>query len=704
MIFAKNHLFLNQNFNTQEDFFIFLDTLAHQKGIIQKKGLVYEGLKNREKEGTTGFENGFAIPHARISGITKPKVFFVQNSKKIKNWKSLDNKGVQIAIVLLIPKEANSLHMDILSKVAAKLMDKDFQNLAFKQDENSIFTELNKFLQQPQKSPSSNGQNTKENNKNSKFIIGISACPAGIAHTFMVKQKMENIAQKNSMNIKWETQGANGQKNKLTNEDIEKADYIIIASDIEVDLSRFLNKKILLTSTNHAIKQDSKILEEYESKGEIYEKKSSEKVAHWFDFVRLMKKGFQSSFGKPWIYLSITATLLAIIALLGYAFYGQEWTANGHNLNKNLFKLQIIAQTALYFAMPFMAGHIAKKVTGKLEAFGIVFISCFLLNMPSFTYGWNAITGYSQKTLNIFFDWNNTFEEKTLNHGSNILGAVTLTSVGVIVFYFIKCFKNLLNRNKNTKVAKFLNWGVSPWVTVLFPAIVLLGIVFFLGAPLSYASSYLTYGIIEYSYNYWWLRFIIGGIFGVLIASDLGGLLNKLSLISLIGLAQHDLRFASIIAVGIPLASLGYGTTYFFFKKKFKNEDAQDAAKSFRKGLNGMTEGPLFPLYKYGLRIFIPNAVATFVATGLSLVLGLYIFKGGHIGVLFGGAQANLSHPNDIEFLNSLLPRGKGFLTIISSIAYGIISYYLVMCIGSLTYASLAYISFSWPGKKRVFK
>lgn len=701
MQITRDYLKTNCEFKTKEDLFKFIDEQALKKGIIENSGDALKGFIEREAQGTTGFEDGFAIPHARVQGVLEPAIYVVINKNDYDDWTALDGNGVKYTIVLLIPEAAGEFHMEVLSTIATKLMDETFRSTIKKGEENEILWAFNDAfanISNPQKNELTN------QNESNKLIIGISACPAGIAHTYMAKQKMEEGAKHLSFNIKWETQGANGQKNTISKEEIEKADVVIIASDIKLDLTRFIGKRVLVTDTNDAIRNGDKLITKALNEAKIFNG-TLKHGNHLMNFFKKYKLSFQSSFGTPWVYMSTSATILAIISLIGFTIYGTKWSTEHGQLNSALYSLQVIAQFALSLSMPFMAATVAKKMNDKSEVWLTVFVSTLLVNVAIIIPSVSALNGMEREPVSLLWNWNDIFEDKYLSHGSNVFGAIFTTFFSVLVFNLINSLKVKI---RQTKIA-FVERGISPWLGTTIPSIVVIfGVVYLLGAPLSYVSYWFTYLLFEYGNQYWWARFIIGGFLGSLIAFDLGGFINKSALIALIGLAQYDLRFAAIISVGIPLASIGFGTSFAIFKNRFKEEDKEEAGKSFRKGLNGMTEGPLFATNKYGIRMSIPNLLSTFVATGLAMVLGLYIFKGGHLGILYLGAQGHLAQVNDIKWLNYLLWFGREdggtWYLPLTSIVYGIIGYYTVMLIGCVTYVATSFITFSFAGKNRVFR
>ena len=704
MFFSKQNILLDQNLKNQTALFEKIAKIAKEKNLAKSKNKLVNSLLDREKVGTTGFEDGFAIPHARSAVVKKATVFIVRNQFNFRNWDSLDKKGVKIAIVLLIPPRANANHVTILAAFAQKLINKSFRQSLKLGSTEKIYELISNLLAniKAKTLPIAKSDQTKQlQDKSRKLLVGISACPAGIAHTFMVKEKMQQLAKVHNLNLKWETQGANGHQNILTKDDIKKASYIIIASDIEIDLRRFKGIKFYRTTTNDVIKNSKKVFEKTKQNVEL----PITKIKNYKLIAQNLIIAFKSSFGKPWTYFSITATLLGITSLIGFSIYGELWRSNPATQNLQLFQMQQLASIALYFAMPLVAASMAKQLTKRQEALYIVFLATIILNIPLFGQTFNSINGFeTSKNLNynIFYNWGGTFSNYQMQFGGNIIGCLTILFLITSTFVLIEKTKIKLTKHRS-QVLKFIGNNFSPWISITLPtAIALFLIVFLLGAPLSFLSSKLVYIIIIFPNDYWWLRFIIGAIFGTLIAWDLGQTVNKITLISLIGFAQYDLRLGSIIAVAIPAASFGLGVTFYFYENRFKEVDRKEVAKSFKRGLNGMSEGPLLLTNKYGIRVKITNLIATSVASGLVYMLGIYIFKGGLSGILIMGAQGHLATSNDISFINDILPLGKGIITFLVAIIYGVITYYLVMLTGMITYVLIAKITFSIKSKDKM--
>lgn len=248
---------------------------------------IFKALKERENVSSTGFEDGFAIPHARLSGISEPKIIFVRYKDEVE-WKSIDKKGTKIAIAILVPFEENNLHLQILSKIAVSLNNKDFRDkLKSINDKKEVVDFLMSISNNEQKV-----ENVKKEGK--KLILGMTACPTGVAHTFLAADKLTQTAKELDYNVKVETHGQEGVRNTFTDEELEQAEVVIVASDIGLDLSKLNGKKVYQTRVATAIKEpkeliaraikDGKILNMKSEKGEFAtktDKNSGQKLELW---------------------------------------------------------------------------------------------------------------------------------------------------------------------------------------------------------------------------------------------------------------------------------------------------------------------------------------------------------------------------------------------------------------------------------------
>ena len=221
---------------------------------------LFNALVEREQIATTAFEDGFAIPHAQIEKIVEPAVVLTRFENSLV-WNEAENKDVEIAIALLIPKaQAGSIHVDILAKVATLLLDDQFrQQLKTMTDSEQI----NQFLlDQINKKEEIEQPVANNSEKPTVKIVGVSACATGVAHTYMAKEALEKAGKELNWEVKIETQGQKGIEFKLSDEEIAAADAVVFATDIYVDPERFMGKKFLKVKTNDAIHNPKLVLEQ----------------------------------------------------------------------------------------------------------------------------------------------------------------------------------------------------------------------------------------------------------------------------------------------------------------------------------------------------------------------------------------------------------------------------------------------------------
>ncbi len=236
MIINNKLAFINKDKTKREEIFeLISEKLLKEKLIIDKEKII-NGFKAREKEFSTGLGDGFAIPHTTNNEIKEAKIVFVRLKTMIE-WDSLDGKPIDTIIAIIVPTEGRNEHFELLTSLSSKLAQNSFKN---------------EFKKMPLKEVVEVINGLKSNNKDeelkdgaiesgeSKYIIGITACPTGIAHTFMAKQKIVDASEEKGYKVWVETQGADGIKSKLTREDIDKADGIIISTGIALEgMERF---------------------------------------------------------------------------------------------------------------------------------------------------------------------------------------------------------------------------------------------------------------------------------------------------------------------------------------------------------------------------------------------------------------------------------------------------------------------------------
>ncbi|QEH61992.1 PTS system 2-O-a-mannosyl-D-glycerate specific transporter IIABC component [Spiroplasma chinense] len=268
----NNIIFINENIKDKNSVLEFLSKVALDNGYTNNKDSVLEAYTNRENQISTGLEDEFAIPHAKSKAISKPGLIFIKLSEGIE-WETFDNKKVKYIISFLIPESGGSDYLEKLSILAGNLADtetrKKIKNCKTESEVNEV---LNSFFMTKEKEVKKNKK------KSDKYILGISSCAAGLAHTYMAKKAIEDACEKLGYNYKVEAHGSLGVENRITEEELKNALFLIKAVDVEVDEeNRFNNLFKYQCSTNDFIKNKEKELEKAISKYEKVKNNFTEK-------------------------------------------------------------------------------------------------------------------------------------------------------------------------------------------------------------------------------------------------------------------------------------------------------------------------------------------------------------------------------------------------------------------------------------------
>ncbi len=455
-----------------------------------------------------------------------------------------------------------------------------------------------------------------------KNILAITSCAAGIAHTYMAAESIEKKAKELGYNIKVETQGGIGIENELTAEDIKHADLIIIASEVDVSLDRFIGKNVYVTDTKLAISKPEQLINEAISGATTYSVKGT-KVGDVSlgksesGIVKHLMNGI--SYMMPMV---IAAGLLIAIANI-FAFSADDagnivnWgfdvdTAFGLFMSK----LFAVGQAGFTLMIPVFGGYVAMSIAGK-PGLAPAMIGGYLINSPEFL-GTDA--------------------------GAGFIGAII---VGFTVGYMVK----FLIKIKWPKI-------VQPLVPIMIIPLIATFLIFIidfyiLGKPIALLMNNLYEWLTYVSTTYTAAPFIIGAIFGAMIGFDLGGPVNKTALIvgtaiftdtvTKYGIADANFIPGTATQAAISVAPLAAWLSTVVYKKYFPQEYRILGTNALGMGMVGITEGAI-PFAASHPLIFIPaNVIGSAVAGGLVSMWGLKFYGG--IGSPLGAVIGYIEQP-----------------------------------------------------------
>ena len=220
----------------------------------------------REEESTTGVGEGIAIPHGKCSAVSRPGLAAMIIRDGV-DYDSLDGEPVNVLFLIAAPDSEDNVHLDVLSKLSVLLMDEEFIRKLKAAKDIGEFLEVIDNADSESKSIDERLQDTgtynagnSDTNPADRYIVAVTSCPTGIAHTYMAAEGLEKAAKKAGCTIKIETRGSAGAKNVLTDEDIEKAECIIVAADAKVPMARFEGHKVIECQVSDGINKADELI------------------------------------------------------------------------------------------------------------------------------------------------------------------------------------------------------------------------------------------------------------------------------------------------------------------------------------------------------------------------------------------------------------------------------------------------------------
>ena len=252
-LIKKDAIDLNVKASQKEEIIKKAVELMTKNGNIKNKEEYLKLVLKREEEGSTGIGEEIAIPHGKGDSILSPGVAAMVIPNGV-DFNSLDGEPVKLLFLIAAPNSKDNLHLEVLSRLSTLLMDEKFRKELIQAKSKEEFLNI-----------IDKAENVKVNEKKEEEgnyeLLGITACPTGIAHTYMAAESLEQMGNELGHPIKIETQGQSGAQNRLTEEEIKKAKAIIIAADVNVDLARFDGKRVLKTGVSEGIHKPKELIE-----------------------------------------------------------------------------------------------------------------------------------------------------------------------------------------------------------------------------------------------------------------------------------------------------------------------------------------------------------------------------------------------------------------------------------------------------------
>lgn len=582
-LLQKNSILLNAQPKDKEDAINILVDLMDKAGVLSDKEVYKKAVLLREESGTTGLGDGIATPHAK-SKVVKKSALAAMVVKDGVDFKSMDSKPARLFFLIAAPDSADNEHLQMLSALATMLMDNDFKEALIAAKSVDEFLHLIDEKQADHftaKSAENNLQST-EKSSDGYDILAVTACPTGIAHTYMAAESLEQHAKKRGVTIKVETEGTSGTQNKLTPAEIKKAKCIIIAADKNVPMARFDGKPVLVTKVANGINKADELLDEalsgrvpkYNSSGKSSDADGGDSLQLESDTVgRQIYKHLMNGVSHMLPFV-VGGGILIAIAFLVDTF--DPANPSGFGTNTPLAALfKGIGDTSFGFMLPILAGFIAMSIADRP---GLV---------AGFVGGAMANAG-----------------------GSGFLGALIAGfAAGYIVIGVKKICNYLPDSLEGIKAIL-----IYPVFGVLFIG---LAITFIINPPVSAINTWLIETLKSMGTS---SRILVGVIMGGMMSIDMGGPFNKASYVTATGLlASGEYGIMASVMAGGMVPPLAIALCSTFFKNRFTSSERKSATTNYIMGLSFITEGAIPFAASDPLRVIPSCVVGSAVTGGLSI-------------------------------------------------------------------------------------
>lgn len=579
----------------KEEVFTEMARLLASQGKVSDEQAFIKDLWAREELGNTGFEEGVALPHAKSAAVCNPAVAIGISRNGIE-YGAEDGKPSHIFFMIASPDGGANHHIEVLAELSGKLIEEGFiaKLLAANTPADALALLLAKKEEQSAAPTTSKG-----------FIIGVTGCPAGIAHTYLAAESLERAAKELGYEVKVETNGSIGVKNSPTADEIARATAIVVACDKQVDMARFAGKPLIKTGVKAPIK-DGKGLIEQALKAPAYvagkeDKKGEEKSAGGSsDLYRYLMNGVSHMI--PFV---VTGGLLIALALA----IGGNPTPSGMQIPEGSMWNQIlnVGVAAFTLMIPILAGYIAYAI-GDRPALAPGFIGGWIANNGSF-YGADAGTGF--------------------------IGAII---AGLLVGYLVRW---IATRQYHKMVQPLVPILIAPIVGSLFIAAVF---IFIIGAPIADMMTGLNAMLLSMSGG---SLVLLGIVLGGMAGFDMGGPVNKVAFLFSVGMiASGQTQFMGAMACAIPAAPLGMSLATVLGRKLgiFDASEIEAGKAAGAMGLVGISEGAIPFAARDPLAVIPANILGSMTAAVMAFLFGITnsVAHGGPIVALLGAVNKPL--------------------------------------------------------------
>lgn len=551
-----------------------------------------KGVFAREEEGTTGIGMGIAIPHCKSDAVTKAGLAAMVVKDGV-DFESLDGTPAKIIFLIAAPNTEDNVHLQVLSKLSVMLMDEQFTNSLINAGSVDEFLNIidiaEKAKDEKESAKEAKAKESVEVKKDDVFIVAVTACPTGIAHTYMAAEAIEKKAKELGYQIKVETRGSGGAKNVLTDDEIAKAAGVIVACDTNVPTDRFDGKKVIECQVSDGINKAEELIKRiasgdapvFKASGKKEDSHSSvggkESIGH--QIYKHLMNGV--SHMLPFV---VGGGILIAIAFLIDGFsvdlnsLPAEQRANFGTITQAAALFKGIGGTAFGFMLPILAGFIAMSIADR----------------PGLAVGFV---------------------------GGSIAANGTSGFLGALVAGFVAGYIVLLLKKVFSKLPENLD-GMKP--VLLYPlfGIFLVGVImqFVVEPPIGALNTAINNGLNGLNGA---SAVVLGVLLGGMMSVDMGGPVNKAAYVfGTASIAAGNYNIMAAVMIGGMVPPLAIALATILFKNKFTEEERKAGPTNFIMGLSFITEGAIPFAASDPLHVLPACVVGSAVAGGLSMAFG----------------------------------------------------------------------------------
>ncbi|MFR1747819.1 MAG: fructose-specific PTS transporter subunit EIIC [Clostridium sp.] len=577
--------------------------LMDASGKLRDKETYRQGVYAREQEGSTGIGEGIAIPHCKSDAVIKPGLAAMVVKDGVE-FESLDGQPAHLFFLIAAPNTEDNVHLDVLSRLSVLLMDEDFTN---KLRQAASVSEFKQIIEDAEKSSENEGDTSVERADSEHYIVAVTGCPTGIAHTYMAAEALEKKAKELGYSIKVETRGAGGAKNVLTADEIERADGIIVAADTQVPMERFQGKPTVVTKVADGINKPEELLREivdgkaplYEGGGETAPK---EEIAEKEGIGHATYKHLMSGVSHMLPFVIGGGIMIAIAFLIDtLCGYGGTGGGNFGTCTPLSALFKYIGDFSMGLMVPVLAGYIAYSIADR-PGLAVGFTGGLLAAngnavLAKYVFANESLGGFSKFISNFAFVGE--------NGGNTVSGFLGGIAAGFAAGFIVLGLKKLCSKLPDSLE------GIKP--TLIYPLVgifligILMTMVFnpLIGLINTGLSNMLT------SISDAGMITVLGLILGAMMAIDMGGPINKAAYVFGSGMlatasqmmaqgAQASdpavqacyMAMASIM-VGGMVPPVGIAAACKLFPRKFTKAEQGSAVSNIVMGCSFITEGAI---------------------------------------------------------------------------------------------------------------